>query len=842
MGRSAGKPAPEPEKHVTFFRDPSQDLKEEHSYLTRDDPTGFAAPPAFGPFRVLHQIGVGALGPVFRTYEPTRDRLVAVKVFRLDLTPEQATALADELTRATEAGLFHPSIVEPVAAGVEGTVAYRAEEYVAAESLDVAMRHYAPATIDKAMPFITQLAAAIDFARAAGVGHGALHPRDIFVTPEEARATGFGVVDALDRLGLRAPVRRPYSPPERIAGEKWGTEADVFSLAAIAFELLTGRRPSGLGEHMGALTDAALGIHEDEVRIVLARAMHEQPSERYQTAGEFAAALSHAAGAADRVPDLPAHREPVSPVSTIAPAVAETPVQEAAAEAPVQEADPADPMDGLTLDDFAASPGESAREVARKVLAAREVRRRQTRPKPALEETPAERIPPAPPAALFDDTRGERLSASSIDPVASKQEPVDREPEVVQQAAEEPAPQEPTPELQPLAATPPVIAAVHPEPETVEREEDQELTHARIPDIDSRELDAPLFPDHDRVVVSVDEFRPRDTGSSRADRTWPRTPDRAAQDRAAHERVLAPKPSPIDAVDEEVPLVPFDEPQSERSRIVMLPLAVVLILGLLLGYTAGYMVGSRERTEQSTEQSIAQNAPNVTPGSGGGLETPGTTGKTPVKDFTDADASPAGRTTAPGSAAANRAPVSAAPAATRKPGPATAAGAARRTGQIVITSTPSKAGVTLNGKWVGRTPLTLDDLAFRNYAVRVVQDGYDVARETFTLSASAATRKMDVTLRRSAGAAKSPAAAAPVARSKADAPVTGEIFVDSRPQGARVLVDGKDQGVTPLRLSGQAVGSHVVRLELADHQAWTATARVTAGETARVTGSLDRIR
>ena len=126
-------------------------------------------------------------------------------------------------------------------------VAYRAEEYVAAESLDVAMRHYAPAAIDKALPFITQLAGAIDFARAAGVGHGALHPRDIFVTPDEARATGFGVVEALERVGLRAPVRRPYSAPERIAGGAWRTPADVFSLAAIAYELLTGRRPAGHG-------------------------------------------------------------------------------------------------------------------------------------------------------------------------------------------------------------------------------------------------------------------------------------------------------------------------------------------------------------------------------------------------------------------------------------------------------------------------------------------------------------------------------------------------------------------------------------------------------------------
>ena len=187
-----------------------------------DDPVAFAPPPAFGPFRVLHQIGIGALGPVFRTYEPTRDRLVAVKVFRLDITPEQAQLLADELAIASDAGLFHPSIVEPIAAGVEGTVAYRAEEYVAAESLDAAIRHYAPASLDKALPFLTQLAGAIDFARTAGIGHGSLHLRDIFVTPEEARASGFGVVESLERMGLRAPVRRPYSAPERIAGDCLG--------------------------------------------------------------------------------------------------------------------------------------------------------------------------------------------------------------------------------------------------------------------------------------------------------------------------------------------------------------------------------------------------------------------------------------------------------------------------------------------------------------------------------------------------------------------------------------------------------------------------------------------
>ena len=108
------------------------------------------------------------------------------------------------------------------------------------------------------------------------------------MTPEEARASGFGVVESLERMGLRAPVRRPYSAPERIAGAAWGTPADVFSLAAITYELLTGRRPSGTGDQIGPLTGEHLLEFGAGMRTVLARAMDEDPSRRYPTALAFA--------------------------------------------------------------------------------------------------------------------------------------------------------------------------------------------------------------------------------------------------------------------------------------------------------------------------------------------------------------------------------------------------------------------------------------------------------------------------------------------------------------------------------------------------------------------------
>ena len=247
----------------------------------------------------MHQVGVGVLGPVFRTYDPSHDRLVAVKVFRLDITPEQAQTLVDALTRLVDVGLSHPAIVAPIAAGVEEDVPYLAQEYVTAESLDVAMRHYAPSTVETALPFIQHLAEAIDAAHELGVVHGGLHLRDIFVTPDQAHATGFGVMKALEAIGLQGPVRRPYTAPELIAGRVWGPEADRFALAAIAYELLTGKRVAGTGELVSERLAAIDGVGDPEgLQAVFATALADVPANRYSSAAGFASGLHDAVGQA----------------------------------------------------------------------------------------------------------------------------------------------------------------------------------------------------------------------------------------------------------------------------------------------------------------------------------------------------------------------------------------------------------------------------------------------------------------------------------------------------------------------------------------------------------------
>ena len=245
----------------------------------------------------MHQIGVGVLGPVFRTYEPDGDRLVALKAFHLDLTPERSRTVAEALQAIARVSDSHPALVTPLSGGLSDDIPYLATEYVAAESLDVAIRHYAPAPVENALPLIVQLADGLDTAHAWGLTHGALHLRDVFVTPELARITGFGVVPALEQVGLRGPLRRPYTAPEQLSSGEWGPAADRFALAAIVYELLTGRRAAGTAEQLTERLVGVLGTRSaTRLAPLFAAALAIEPTERPGSARLFVDQLADAVG------------------------------------------------------------------------------------------------------------------------------------------------------------------------------------------------------------------------------------------------------------------------------------------------------------------------------------------------------------------------------------------------------------------------------------------------------------------------------------------------------------------------------------------------------------------
>jgi serine/threonine protein kinase len=249
----------------------------------------------------LHQIGVGVLGPVYRAQDTVRDQLVAVKVFKVDAPPEQAEQIAEALQAVVQALPRHRGLVEFIAAGVERDTAYLVMAHSDVPSLDSRLKPGAsadssttPVDAEQALVIVRTLAEAMDAAHARGIVHGGLHPRDIFVDDRGVcRAAGFGVATALERAGVKVPVRRPYSPPERLTSAPIEPPADRFALGAIAFELLTGRRIAGTGSNAAARFNASVpGADLDAVRNALAAMLAEQPAHRPSTANAFAQALS----------------------------------------------------------------------------------------------------------------------------------------------------------------------------------------------------------------------------------------------------------------------------------------------------------------------------------------------------------------------------------------------------------------------------------------------------------------------------------------------------------------------------------------------------------------------
>jgi serine/threonine protein kinase len=739
------------------------------------DASGTAPPDAFGPFRVLHQIGAGVLGPVFRAYQPDPGRLVAVKLFRLDVPPDIVHRLIAALDRLILADLTHMGIAAPLAAGMSDASAFLAMDFVAAESFDVVVRDYGPAPVAESLRVATQLGGALDFAAAVGVYHGALHPRDVLVSTDDTRVTGLGIAQALEQVGLTPPVRRPYTAPERVAGAAWDRRADVFSLAALVYEMLCGRRIAGLGREAANAMPQIAGADVRALRDVFARALAENPDERDATALGFVEALHgvfQPASEADAAPPRRRRRDTDSPSRRSS---------RSASRAPLPLAD-----DALPLERAAEEPTGPAPEAPRALDI------------PVVSPEPREE-PPV-------------VAADAMPPAGSP------EPDATDAA---PAPGEP-------AMT---LGADHREPLDVQ----QDLSGpARFDDLDLRRAEAeryefaesPAFAeaaiDGREFAAESDDRRDADNGQAAS---FDRSGDLEGRGRAAVDRPAArPEPEPAATTASPVPVsVTADE---RRSGIW--PIALALIVGLLVGFAFGFGVGTRDRAGAAVaDAEPATTRPADTRSPGGAQEAatrvaPEATPPAPSPADAPREVTPPA--VRPPSAAA------ASPAAERDRQPPTRAAEA---GRLLVRSTPAGARVTVDGRDVGTTPLTVRDLARGSHSVRVAHQGYVTAERRVRISTAQPAQSIAIDL--VATRPRREVAAPPAAPER----VSGSLMIDSRPAGARVFVDGKLVGTTPLLLDPVGAGDHGVRLELDGHSPWTTTTRVTGGERVRVSGSLE---
>ncbi|HEV2688763.1 MAG TPA: protein kinase [Bryobacteraceae bacterium] len=268
-----------------------------------------------GRYRILDELGRGATGIVYRAQDPAIGRVIAIKTIRLsDFTDEtERDRLRERLFReAQSAGILsHPNIVTIYDIAEESGLAYIFMEYVEGPALERLLNGPDPLDRDGMLSIFRQTAIALDYAHKKGIVHRDIKPANILIhDANRAKITDFGVAKILSQQMTQngAMMGTPnYMSPEQVQGHAVDGRADQFSLAVIAYEILTGEKPF-VADHLPSLLFRI--VREDpvppqrlnpslgpQVEAVLRKALSKPASERYASCVEFIEALSGALNA-----------------------------------------------------------------------------------------------------------------------------------------------------------------------------------------------------------------------------------------------------------------------------------------------------------------------------------------------------------------------------------------------------------------------------------------------------------------------------------------------------------------------------------------------------------------
>jgi eukaryotic-like serine/threonine-protein kinase len=275
-------------------------------------------PLRFGKYEVTEVLGKGAMGVVYKAFDPNIRRPVAIKTIRKEIIDDDraGTLVARFKNEAQAAGrLSHPGIVAVYEYGEDDDVAYIAMEYVQNNPLREYFNRGTRFEERDAVSVMAQLLDALEYAHEQGVWHRDIKPANILImTNGRLKVADFGIarIDTSNLTQTGAVMGTPgYMAPEQYAGQSVDWRADIFSSGVVLYQLLTGARPfSGRAETVAfkicyenppspSQLDATRGWERYDP--VIAKALAKDPKDRYQTAAELRAAI------------LEAYAAPVSP-------------------------------------------------------------------------------------------------------------------------------------------------------------------------------------------------------------------------------------------------------------------------------------------------------------------------------------------------------------------------------------------------------------------------------------------------------------------------------------------------------------------------------------------------
>jgi serine/threonine protein kinase, bacterial len=274
----------------------------------------------FGPYLLKRLLGSGGFGEVYEAVDSGKNRIVALK-----LLPPSCTADPNFRRRlfreASTAGRLNEPHVVPIHdyGEIEGQL-YIDMRLIPGTDLRTVLHDEGPLVATRAVSITAQIAAALDAAHAEQIVHRDVKPANILLTPDDfACLVDFGLANAATDAQLTSAGTTlgtfAYMAPERFGGQQIDHRADVYALACVLHECLTGAQPYRASDNVGLIAahlatpipqpsqSAGVPAGFDDV---ISRGMAKDPADRYSTAGELAEAARHALTAAASAPELPA--------------------------------------------------------------------------------------------------------------------------------------------------------------------------------------------------------------------------------------------------------------------------------------------------------------------------------------------------------------------------------------------------------------------------------------------------------------------------------------------------------------------------------------------------------
>ncbi len=272
-----------------------------------------------GQFQILQKIGSGGMGAVYKASQPAMNRMVAVKILHRKLINRKDLMSRFRREARAMSHLTHPNTVKVLLYGeLDDGSLYIVMEYLEGRNLNQVVRKEGPMSVERAIPILIQVCGALQEAHLQGIVHRDLKPENIFLSnngglKDFPKVLDFGLAKVTERELRPGSIMLTqegmvfgtpeFMSPEQAQGKVLDARSDIYSLAVILYEMLTGKLPfeaktpmEFIQQHVTRppipLDGRVPGrTFPPGLWPAMAKALEKRPEDRYENAVQFAEAL-----------------------------------------------------------------------------------------------------------------------------------------------------------------------------------------------------------------------------------------------------------------------------------------------------------------------------------------------------------------------------------------------------------------------------------------------------------------------------------------------------------------------------------------------------------------------